>query len=1122
MNNKRFLLYLFFFFLGFGKFSAAQHTPIFPIQSTFPAYQPTCSGCDYFPIRAVSGDFNGDGKLDLAYIEVASVGTRDNFLIVAFGQANGQPSQVATDLASCTTVQNPVAADVNHDGHLDVVLACDQGYVATLLGNGDGTFQAPVLSPSPAHAGYYFVLADLNGDGLPDLAFSVSPGGYAISLNTGGGQFGTPKIYNLTATPSEIMAGDVNGDGKQDLVFDAGYVLGNGDGTFGQLQTLPTGINSIVVGDFNHDGFSDLAYSLSAASTGNPQASLPLYFLPGSSSGLTSPAIAITGGGYEDASLTSVDLTGDGNLDLLVSQLGTSVLLGHGDGSFSPGVGYSFLMSVLADVNADGIPDLVTWGAPFSVAYANGDGTLQAPPLTVVGLGALADMNGDGLPDVVSKSGSSGPLQVYLSTGDGRFTPAPPASGASTPDYGYFLAVADFTGDGHPDAISVSAGYSQCHGGSCPAGPQLAQVLSYRGNGDGTLTYLNQLALGVETVSGVVTGDFNQDAKQDSVLTYFDFVQKTGGALFVAGNGDGTFAAPVQISLLGHIPTQVVTADLNGDNKADLVITDQSGTVISYLGNGDGTFTPVSQILPVSAGAVVVADVTGDGIPDLVCVVSGSLEVFAGNGDGSFINNPIFTAAILPGGYATVQVGDLNGDGLPDIGVSFTNPEDQGQITVFLNAGNGFFEQDSNLYSVIAVNGFALTRLNAKSPSPGQPQSLDALVYYGASLVSLLNQRNPAPVAAPSVKISTANGQTSVTAGQTITLNAVVTAIGTNTPSGTVNFLLNQKQVASSSLNQAQASAQITIAGTGAIVIQAVYSGDSNYPGASGFLTLTSTATTTTTTLTSSAGTAVQGTNISFTAGVTPATATGTVSFMDGSTTLGTANLTSGSAVYATAGLAVGSHTITAVYSGDANDAASTSPASMVTITAVPVTPTYQLSANPTTLNIAQGGTGSTTITVAPTGAYNGTVALSCAGLPANSTCAFAPTSVTFNGTPGAASQTIALTIATNVSTTALLRPHNSGYSSTGDRRILFASFFLLPGALLMNLSRRKRFVRMITLVLVGGGVFLSFSGCSSSAPSQQTKGPVTPAGTSKVTVSSSASASVPSLNLTVNISISQ
>jgi len=184
----------------------------------------------------------------------------------------------------------------------------------------------------------------------------------------------------------------------------------------------------------------------------------------------------------------------------------------------------------------------------------------------------------------------------------------------------------------------------------------------------------------------------------------------------------------------------------------------------------------------------------------------------------------------------------------------------------------------------------------------------------------------------------------------------------------------------------------------------------------------------------------------------------------------------------------------------------------------ITITPaTYQLSANPTTLNIAQGGTGSTTITVAPTGAYNGTVALSCVGLPANSTCAFAPASVTFNGTPGAASQTIALTIATNVSTTALLRPHNSGYG-TGDRRILFASFFLLPGALLMNLGRRKRLVRLITLILVGG-VFLSFSGCSSSTPSQQAKGPVTPAGTSKVTVSSSASASVAPLNLTVNIS---
>lgn len=1117
MNNKRFLLYLFFFFLGFGKFSAAQNTPIFPIQSTFPAYQPTCSGCDYFPIRAVSGDFNGDGRLDLAYVEESSAGTHDNFLVVAFGQANGQPSQVVTDLASCTTVQNPVAADVNHDGHLDVVLACDQGYTATLLGNGDGTFQAPVLSPSPAHAGYYFVLADLNGDGLPDLAYlNVSPGGYAVSLNTGGGQFGTPKLYNLTATPSEIMAGDVNGDGKQDLVFDTGYVLGNGDGTFGQLQTLPTGINSFAVGDFNHDGFSDLAYSLSAASTGNPQASLPLYFLPGSSSGLTSPAIAITGGGYQDVGLTSVELTGDGNLDLLVSQLGTSVLLGHGDGSFSPGVGYSFLMSVLADVNADGIPDLVTWGgATFSVAYANGDGTLQAPPLTAVGLGALADMNGDGLPDVVSKSGSSSPPQVYLSTGDGRFTPAPPAFGASITDYGYFLAAADFTGDGHPDVISVSAGYaaSQCHAG-CGGIPQLAQVLSYRGNGDGTLTFLNQLALGVETVSGVVTGDFNQDAKQDFVLTYYDVVAGTGGALFVAGNGDGTFAPPMQISLLGHAPSQVVTADLNGDGKADLVITDgQSGTVTSYLGKGDGTFTPVSQILPVSTGGVVVVDVTGDGIPDVVCMVSGSLDIFAGKGDGSFVNSPIFTAAIFPGGTPTVQVGDLNGDGLPDIAVSFTNAEDQGRITVFLNAGNGYFAQDSNPYSVIALNGFALTRLNAKAPSPGQPQSLDALVYYGDSLVSLLNQGNPAPVAAPSVKISTANGQLSVTAGQTVTLNAVVTAFGKSTPSGTVNFLLNQKQVASSPLSQGQASVQITIAGTGAIVIQAVYSGDSNYPGASDFLTLTSIAATTTTTLTSSAGTATQGTNITFTAGVTPVTATGTISFMDGSATLGTANLNSGSAVYATAGLAVGSHTITAMYSGDANNTASTSSASMVTITPA----TYQLSANPTTMNIAQGGTGSTTITVAPTGAYNGTVALSCAGLPANSTCVFAPVSVTFNGTSGAASQTIALTIATNVSTTALLRPYNN--SSAGDRRILFASFFLLPGALLMNLGRKKHFARLVTLVLVSGGVFLSFSGCSNSAPSQQTKGPVTPAGTSMVTVSSSSSSSVPSLSLTVNIS---
>jgi hypothetical protein len=1121
VNNKRFLLHLFFLFLGFGQFSVAQQAPIFPIQSTFPVYQPPCSGCDYLTVASfsgVSGDFNGDGKLDLAYVEGASNSGHDTFIVVAFGQANGLPNQVATDLQSCSASAGGfAAADVNHDGHLDLVMPCGQGYTATLLGNGDGTFQAPMLSPFPGTTAN-FVLADFNGDGLPDIvyAYSVSASGpgYAVSLNNGGGQFGAPKTYSLTTAPSGsfIAAGDFNGDGKQDLVFGTGYVLGNGDGTFGQEQTLPTGISGFAVGDFNHNGFSDLAYSLSTISTGNAVASFPLYFLQGSSSGLTSPAVAITGGGYQDVFLKAVDLTGNGNLDLVASLSETSIFLGRGDGSFSSPIGYSFATSAFADINADGILDLVeVGGTSVSVAYGNGDGTVQAPPLTIGGsLGALSDMNGDGLPDVVSKFGSNSP-QVYLSTGDGRFTPAPPASGASASDFGQFVVAADFTGDGHPDVISVSTGYGQCHG-QCPQ-PQLAQVLSYHGDGDGTLTFLKQLALGVETVTGVVTGDFNHDAKQDFVLTYFDAPEGTAGAIFVAGNGDGTFTAPTQISLLGHAPSQVVTADLNGDNKADLVIADQGGTVISYLGNGDGTFTPVSQILSISTNALLVADVTGDGIPDLLCISLRNLMVFPGKGDGSFMNSSIFTASIPAEATSSpiIQAGDLNGDGLADIGVSFYDSQNISQVAVFLNTGNGNFSLDPNFYSAVTGSGgFALTRLNAKGPSTGQPQLLDALVSGGSNLVSLLNQRNPAPVPAPSLTVSNAGGRTSVTVGQTVTLNAVVTALGKNAPSGTVNFLLNQKQVASSSLSQNQASAQIKIAGTGAIAIQAVYSGDSNYPGASGFLMLTSAAAATTT-LTSSAGTAAQGTNVTFTAGVAPATATGTVSFMDGSTTLGTASLSSGSGVFATAGLAVGSHTITAVYGGDANYTTSTSPASVVTITLA----TYQLSASPTTLNISQGGTGSTTITVTPTGAYNGTVALGCAGLPVYSTCSFAPAAVPFNGTSGEASQTIVLTIATNVLSTALLHPSDLGDGGRTPKGILFASLFL-AGALLMNPRRRKGFIRLITLAFLGGGVFLSLSGCSGGS-AQQTKDPMTPAGTSMVTVSSSSS--VPSLTLTVNIS---
>lgn len=176
-------------------------------------------------------------------------------------------------------------------------------------------------------------------------------------------------------------------------------------------------------------------------------------------------------------------------------------------------------------------------------------------------------------------------------------------------------------------------------------------------------------------------------------------------------------------------------------------------------------------------------------------------------------------------------------------------------------------------------------------------------------------------------------------------------------------------------------------------------------------------------------------------------------------------------------------------------NAPATSPATSVSITA----PTYNVVTSPASLTIAQGSTGSTTITVTPVGSYNGTVTLGCSGLPANSTCTFSPATLSFTGSGQPAVQTTTLTIATNVAVTAggLREPGIDG--TTG---LFFASLFLLPTALLSGLRRKWRPLQFM-LILLFSFVGLSLSGCSSGSKST---GPVTPTGTSKISISTSGS----------------
>jgi len=341
------------------------------------------------PVAIAVGDFNHDGKPDLAVVSDCCSGSGVSILL---GRGDGT-FEPGVQYAAGDQPFSIVAADFNGDGNLDLAVANDLSpYLTILLGNGDGTFRYGPQSPKTPSFEQTVMVGDFNGDHIPDiLALSTSNPCMCISvlLGNGDGTFQDAITTEPTFAVQAVGVGDFNGDGQLDLAtagtfgFGSGVniLLGNGDGTFRVGASYPGESTplSIAVADFNRDHKRDLA----------------IAYLEGT---------------------------------------GISVMLGNGDGTFQPAVNYPTAFPnwvAVADFNGDHIPDLVAANFDFSsgvsVFLGNGDGTFHPGVFYPAGYEtsyvAVGDFNGDRKTDIVAADYRYNDVYVMLNTGVVSFSP---------------------------------------------------------------------------------------------------------------------------------------------------------------------------------------------------------------------------------------------------------------------------------------------------------------------------------------------------------------------------------------------------------------------------------------------------------------------------------------------------------------------------------------------------------------------------------------------------------------------------------------------------------------------------------------------------------------------------
>jgi hypothetical protein len=617
-------------------------------------------------------DFNGDGNPDLAVInagrEVQPTGPPS--VSILLGNSDGT-FQKAVNYLSGNDVFSMANGDFNHDSIPDLIVAGNNG-LTLLLGNGDGTFRTgamlstaggPIAVADVNHDGFDDVIVGVttvnsttaasggvllgNGDGTfrPLIAFPSAPGGGFFSFQS-------------------LALGDFDHDGKPDLAgLTANFVAvlkGNGDGSFKVSSTYASlyyegGPDNLILTDVDGDGNLDIAIGNGDAGLIGPAADgHVIYLLLGNGDctfqgapfyNFGAPTIVARG----HTRMAVADFNSDGKPDVLMNDEYGQLYLATNQGNFqfqtSSPVSSGFGYPVAADINGDGKQDLIGTDNVFAVnsdnvlvRLGNGNGTFQPAATYSVGPSpgaiAIGDLNGDQKPDIAvitTASNGAGQVAVLLSTGSGGFAPALSYAVGNNPSG---IAIGDFNGDGKLDIAVSDTG---------------ATVLLNKGNG----TFQSGVSLTTgANPTAIAAADLNGDGRVDLAVLYGP--DTTGGVSVLLGKGDGTFQSAVNLPT-EYFPNSFLIGDFDHDGNLDIAITHQLDTTIMF-GLGGGSFAPeVGLVAGGNVGGLVLADLNGDNRLDLIAGATGGFVVFPGAAPLAVSATPITLASSPSGLNLTVD-----------------------------------------------------------------------------------------------------------------------------------------------------------------------------------------------------------------------------------------------------------------------------------------------------------------------------------------------------------------------------------------------------------------------------------------------------------------------------------